>query len=148
MPRWRASIRDHRHLALLVLALAFLVRAAMPAGYMVARDASSVITISVCSEGSGVHKTIELTVPAKPGDHRTGHGANRTANQRAVVVIHAAADGSADAAAEQRAQRRIAGRGISGKPGSGQRCRRDCGDHQGFLDHVDLHVNARRRKPR
>jgi hypothetical protein len=63
----RTSIRDHRHLALVVLALAFLVRAALPAGYMVSRDASSVITISVCSDASGVHKTTQLVLPAKPG---------------------------------------------------------------------------------
>jgi hypothetical protein len=62
----RASIRDHRHLALLVVALAFLVRAALPAGYMIARDASSVITVAVCSGGD--HKTIQLAVPAKPGE--------------------------------------------------------------------------------
>ena len=62
----RASIRDHRHLALLVLTLAFLVRAALPAGYMVSRDASSAITIAVCSDASGVHKTTQLVIPAKP----------------------------------------------------------------------------------
>lgn len=67
MQRLRASIRDHRHLALLLLALAFLVRAALPAGYMVSRDASQVITISVCSDaGGGVHKTTQLVIPAKP----------------------------------------------------------------------------------
>jgi hypothetical protein len=67
MQRLRASIRNHRHLALLVLALAFLVRAALPAGYMVSRDASSVITISVCSDASGAHKTTQLVIPDKPG---------------------------------------------------------------------------------
>ncbi|HEY6814965.1 MAG TPA: hypothetical protein VI168_05450 [Croceibacterium sp.] len=67
MQRLRASIRDHRHLALLALALAFLVRAALPAGYMVSHDASSVITIAVCSDASGGHKTTQLVVPAKPG---------------------------------------------------------------------------------
>jgi hypothetical protein len=63
----RASIREYRHLALLVLALAFLVRAALPAGYMVTRDASSVITITVCSDATGGHQTTQLVVPAKPG---------------------------------------------------------------------------------
>ena len=67
MQRLRASIRDHRHLALIVLALAFLARAALPAGYMVSRDASSTITIAVCSDASGAHKTTQLVVPAKPG---------------------------------------------------------------------------------
>jgi len=67
MHRLRASIRDHRHLALLVLALAFLVRAALPAGYMVARDASSVITIAVCADASGGHKVTQVVIPAKPG---------------------------------------------------------------------------------
>ena len=69
----RALIRDHRHLALLVLALAFLVRAALPAGYMVTRDASSVITITVCSDASGAHKTTQLVIPAKPA--ASGKGA-------------------------------------------------------------------------
>jgi hypothetical protein len=67
MQRLRASIRDHRHLALLALALAFLVRAALPAGYMVSLDASSAITIAVCSDASGAHKTTQLVIPAKPG---------------------------------------------------------------------------------
>jgi hypothetical protein len=66
----RASIRDHRQLALLLLALAFVVRAALPAGYMVSRDASSTITVSICSDASGVHKTTQLVIPAKPGDPR------------------------------------------------------------------------------
>lgn len=67
MHRLRDLIRDHRHLALLALALAILVRAALPAGYMVSRDASSTITISVCSDASGGHKTTQLVIPAKPG---------------------------------------------------------------------------------
>src|SRR5688572_25800029 len=71
MQRLRASIRDHRHLALLVLALAFLVRAALPAGYMVSRDASSVVTISVCSDAGGAHKTTQLVIPDKPGKAQT-----------------------------------------------------------------------------
>ena len=73
MQRLRTLIRDHRQLALLVLALAFLVRAALPAGYMVSRDASSVITIAVCSDATGVHKTTQLVIPAKPG--QSGKGA-------------------------------------------------------------------------
>lgn len=69
----RASIRDHRHLALLVLALAFLVRAALPAGYMVSRDASSVITITVCADASGgEHKSMQLVIPAKQGQPSKG----------------------------------------------------------------------------
>ena len=43
MQRLRALIRDHRHLALLVLALAFLVRAALPAGYMVASEQTAMV---------------------------------------------------------------------------------------------------------
>lgn len=66
MHRLRASIRHHRHLALLALALAFLVRAALPAGYMVVHDASSVITVAVCSDASGDHKVTQVVIPAKP----------------------------------------------------------------------------------
>jgi hypothetical protein len=68
----RALIRDHRRLALVVLALAFVVRAATPPGYMVSADAASVLTVSVCSDASGGHKVVQVVIPAKPGER--GHG--------------------------------------------------------------------------
>lgn len=71
----RATIGTHRSLALFALALAFLVRAALPAGYMIAHDASSVITVAVCSDASGAHKVIELAIPPKQGEHGKGQSA-------------------------------------------------------------------------
>jgi len=96
MQRLRASIRDHRRIALLVFALALLVRAAMPAGYMVARDASSVITIAVCSEGSTVHKTVQLVVPPKHDERGNGAGQAGKDNHCAFSAMGKSALGGAD----------------------------------------------------
>jgi len=72
MHRMRAAILNFPRFALIVLALAFAVRAVTPPGFMVAADTSSVLTIAVCSEASGVHKTVQIVLPAKPGER--GHG--------------------------------------------------------------------------
>jgi hypothetical protein len=68
----RATIRNHRSLALLALVLAFLIRAALPAGYMVAAAPSSMVTIAVCSDAGGAHKVVQLAVPPKQGERSKG----------------------------------------------------------------------------
>lgn len=74
----RATIRNHRSLALLALVLAFLVRAALPAGYMVGRDATETVTVLVCSGAGGDHQVVKLAIPSKKGgrghDGETGKG--------------------------------------------------------------------------
>jgi len=63
----RLLLRDHRHLALLVLVLAFAIRAIVPAGYMLGSNAASVLTVSVCADSTGEMKTMQMAVPAKGG---------------------------------------------------------------------------------
>jgi hypothetical protein len=59
----RAFIRNHRGLALALLALAFIVRAAIPAGYMADSQAGGGIAISICGDASG--GAAKLLIPAK-----------------------------------------------------------------------------------
>lgn len=59
----RALIRSHRQLALVLLVLAFCVKAIIPAGFMVSASPDRVLTLSVCSELTGSAQTIQITVP-------------------------------------------------------------------------------------
>jgi len=67
----RASILGKRHLALLLIALALLMKAVLPAGYMVS-SASKILTITICSDGTGSATKAQIEIPAKgtpEGDH-------------------------------------------------------------------------------
>ena len=76
MSAWRALIGSHRRLALLVLTLAFAVRALVPAGYMVAASDTTVLTVSVCADSTGGLETVHLTIPVKAGDQERKAGGN------------------------------------------------------------------------
>ncbi|MET1754435.1 DUF2946 family protein [Novosphingobium sp. RD2P27] len=63
--RWRA---------LLLIAMALLVKAVVPAGYMLGSD-TQVLTVSICADTSGAHLTREIIVPRQqtPEDRGTQH---------------------------------------------------------------------------
>lgn len=61
----RALIRDHRRLAMALVVLAFCIKAIVPAGFMVSHASPTLLTISVCSEITGAHKTVNIVVPPK-----------------------------------------------------------------------------------
>lgn len=69
MSALRAFLRDHRRLALAALALAFAVRALVPAGFMVAGSGTT-LTISICADSSGATTAMKIVIPAK--DNRSG----------------------------------------------------------------------------
>ena len=81
MQMLRALIGRHRHLALLLVALGFCIKAAIPAGFMVSASSDTVLTISICSDTTGTLKQMQLAIPAKQGqagqhsdaDAKTGH---------------------------------------------------------------------------
>lgn len=59
----RTLIRDHRALAMLVLALALCVKLVLPQGYMLGETAGvKTLTVQLCFDGSQ-HKTIEIAIP-------------------------------------------------------------------------------------
>ncbi len=69
MTRLRALIRDHRHLAIALLLLAFCIKAVIPAGFMVASTPDRFLTVTLCSDGTGF-KTMQLLIPGKDaGQH-------------------------------------------------------------------------------
>lgn len=68
----RALIRNHRHVALAILALAFAVKALIPTGFMVAPAANTVLTISICADASGTAHEMQVIVPGKGGGSDAG----------------------------------------------------------------------------
>lgn len=63
----RSLFRDHRCLALLVLAPAFCLRALVPAGHMIVSAGPMVLTVSICADSTGEMMTREIVVPGKGG---------------------------------------------------------------------------------
>lgn len=71
MPALRAFIADHRRLAVLLVAMALLVKALVPAGYMVGGNVK-LLTVSICADSSGGVITKQLAIPMNEG---SGHPA-------------------------------------------------------------------------
>jgi hypothetical protein len=72
---FRALILGHRKLALLLLALTLCVKALVPTGFMVERNAM-VLTISICAGGLEGPTTQNIVIPMKsdPASHGGEHG--------------------------------------------------------------------------
>lgn len=73
MTRLRALIREHRHLAIALLLLAFCIKAVIPAGFMVASTPDRFLTVTLCSDGTGF-KTMQLLIPGKDAGNRDQRG--------------------------------------------------------------------------
>jgi hypothetical protein len=81
MGNLRAFIRDHRRLAALLVALALCIRALMPAGYMLERDARTV-TVQICTDGISGEHTRQIVIHQQGGKPDKG------------AADHAKADGT------------------------------------------------------
>jgi hypothetical protein len=68
MGNLRAFIRDHRHLAAVLVALALCIRALMPAGYMLGHDVQTV-TVQICADGISGEHTQQIVIHQQ-GDHK------------------------------------------------------------------------------
>ncbi|WP_299322309.1 DUF2946 family protein [Parasphingopyxis sp.] len=90
----RALIRDHRRLALALLVLAFGMKAVIPAGFMVSASADTVLTVTICSDGSSGLETMQLVIPGKDSSHTDG---SNTGEHCAFSGLAKAATGGADA---------------------------------------------------
>ena len=71
MQCFRALIRENRQLALTILLLAFCIKAAIPAGFMVSASSDTVLTVTICSDASNDLKQMQLAIPGKA--QRGGH---------------------------------------------------------------------------
>lgn len=64
----------HRRLALGLVVLAVLIKALMPAGYMLS-DRAHVLTVEICADASGQTMTRQIAVPADgKSDHAKAEG--------------------------------------------------------------------------
>ncbi|MXO66726.1 DUF2946 family protein [Altericroceibacterium endophyticum] len=71
----RASIRNHRNLALALFLLAFLIRAMIPAGFMLSSSSGDTsLTVTICSDPANGLQRIQMAIPAKEptGKHTDG----------------------------------------------------------------------------
>jgi hypothetical protein len=69
----RRFFRDHRRLALLLVALTLAIRALVPAGYMVGGQTTT-LTIAVCADASGAEQIRQIVVPHDGKDSTPGQG--------------------------------------------------------------------------
>lgn len=73
----RALIREHRHLALAFLVLAFCIKAVIPAGFMVSPSNDTVLTVTICSDGTNGLKQMQLVIPGKGQGNSHSDGAKK-----------------------------------------------------------------------
>jgi len=67
MHRLRAFFLDHRRLAALLVALALVMKALVPSGYMLGGD-TRVLTVQICADSLGHMVTKQITVGQKSKD--------------------------------------------------------------------------------
>lgn len=66
----RALLFDNRRLACGLVVLALLIKALIPAGYMLSDKAGHVLTVTICGDASGQSMTKQIEVPSQgKGDH-------------------------------------------------------------------------------
>ena len=65
MQTMRAFIREHRQMALLLVVLAFSIKALIPAGFMLAPSGDTMLTVTICSDGSDGFAQKQLVIPGK-----------------------------------------------------------------------------------
>lgn len=68
MKIWRALLIRHRALAALLLLGALLLKAAVPAGFMLS-SAQGYMTVSICSDPAGPRQEMRIAIP-RSEDHR------------------------------------------------------------------------------
>lgn len=65
----RALLFDHRGLVFGLVVLALLIKALIPAGYMLGEKTGHVFTVTICGDASGQTLTKQIEVPGESGAH-------------------------------------------------------------------------------
>ena len=75
MRTWSRLLREHRHLAAILVGLALCMKALVPAGFMVGSTAK-LITIEICADASGGTLTRQMAIPLEDGagGEQSDHG--------------------------------------------------------------------------
>lgn len=90
----RASIRSHRHVAMLLIALALLLKAVIPAGFMLSRSADTVLTVTICSNAADMPRQMRIVVPGKDSHGSTTEAASKDTQCHFSGLGHAALGGA------------------------------------------------------
>ena len=86
----RQFLQAHGRLALLLVALAFAMKALLPVGYMVAAK-HQVITVTICADASGTNLTREIVIPRhSEAQDQSGHDAKGAACPFGALAMPAA----------------------------------------------------------
>jgi len=72
MSRPKSLIRKHARLSLALVVLALIVKALVPAGFMVSSTAEHFLTVTICADASGTPKQMRIAIPSKD-DNGGGH---------------------------------------------------------------------------
>ncbi|QGN54319.1 DUF2946 family protein [Novosphingobium sp. Gsoil 351] len=72
MKALRRTLHGHARLTAALIALALILRAIVPAGYMVSADALT-LTIEICADTSGQHLTRQIVVPRNDAPDQPKH---------------------------------------------------------------------------
>lgn len=92
----RTLIHTNHRLALVLVVLAFCIKAVIPAGFMVSASSDMTLTVTICSDASNGLKQMQLAIPGKQqgGDHADG---TKKGGHCAFSGLGKVAIGSADA---------------------------------------------------
>ncbi|WP_430446724.1 DUF2946 family protein [Sphingorhabdus contaminans] len=93
----RTLIRDHRRLALLLIACALLVKALVPQGYMIG-PSTKTLTAQLCTDGSGAMISKQIEIPMERGSHDQDQSHGKTDGTCSFSSLAMAGLGTADAA--------------------------------------------------
>lgn len=80
MAGFRALIRRNGSFALALAVLALLVKALVPAGFMIAPQGDRFLTVTICADASGTPRQMTIALPGKNGgsaDHSDTAGQDR-----------------------------------------------------------------------
>ena len=93
----RPLIRSHRKLALCLLAVALLVKALVPAGYMVG-GTFKMLTVSICADSTGGVITKQMAVPIKQDPGKASGESAKDSGTCAFTALSSGSLGGADIA--------------------------------------------------
>lgn len=92
----RALIRDHRGIAMLLLALTLCVKALVPQGYMIG-GGQKLLTVQLCLDGIR-HQTVQIALPSDDSSRRAdSRSTDKSTEHCAFTALNMGALGGADA---------------------------------------------------
>jgi hypothetical protein len=92
MGAYRVFLREHRWLALWLIAAALAVKALVPAGYMLADTGGKTLTVAICDGSGPVAMTIAL--PMDPDHAKAPDGAKQDGGCAFSALAHATMGGA------------------------------------------------------